>query len=56
MLNCLDLVRIGLLRAETFQTAEITRRTLNFSLSSVAVVEPVYTGAVFSVDIDATGR
>lgn len=45
-------VRRGLIKPEAFKKAEITRRTLNFALSSTALVEPVFQAGVFTLDLD----
>ncbi|CAL8142596.1 unnamed protein product [Orchesella dallaii] len=49
-------VRGGLMKPDAFRKAERTRRTLNFSLSSTAVVEPVFSSGLFSLNLDCTSR
>lgn len=52
--GALENVRGGIIKPEAFRKAEMTRRTLNFSLSSTAVVEPVFSSGIFSLDLDWT--
>lgn len=54
--SVLENVRAGLMKPEAFRKAEQTRRTLNFALSSTAVVEPVYSAGIFTLDLDWTRR